>query len=449
MTNETPLTTTPASAAVQEAFEAHYADLVEELTPVLGNESIATQAVDEAFRQAAALSDFEEYGRPHEWLLVMARNHVVRKPFRRHDLEDETWERSSGGFERPTLSASLDRARAARRREQARVIGWGTAAVAVGVALAVSVPQLVPWASTTSAPVAPSSSASKSSPPLIPSTTSSTPATEAWPPTVAAIIGHPSSAVAYTVVSSDTPGTKATVWQRCRYRTAGDSELCEMGENSALAVEVVDSAGHRMARLLEAEHLVRPAPKGAFAIVPMWGGDHFELISATSAKPFTLAAPVKPRPGQLFRECDAGPCILDLRGTVTPIDLPSSGPGSVYWQSDTSSGWLGWTDGAMGSTTVYVQQSDGSFGSVEISLRPPSLSKDMYVNGSISSDGAVMITAGNQLGFAQVAVSTDRGRTWQVRWANAGPFAPGDIDWRSLPIAKGPAISISALQRVS
>lgn len=211
MTDETPFTTTPASAAVSEAFEAHYADLVEELTPVLGNEAIATQAVDEAFRRAAALPDFEEYGRPREWLHVMARNHVVRKPFRREDLDDATWERSSGGFERPTLAASLERARAARRRERVRVLGLGAAAVAVGVALAVAVPQLAPRASTTSAPVAaPSSSAPRSSPPLIPSTPASSTTAEAWPPTVEGIIGHPSSTVAYTVVSSDTPGNTAT-----------------------------------------------------------------------------------------------------------------------------------------------------------------------------------------------------------------------------------------------
>ncbi len=434
---------------MQEAFEAHYADLVEELTPTLGNESIATQAVDEAFRRAAALPDFQEYGRPREWLLVMARNHVVRKPFRRDDLDDATWERSSGGFERPTLAASLGRARAARRREQLRVIGLGAAAVAVGVALAVAVPQLVPRASATSSPVA-APSPRPSSPPPTPSTASESSTTaEAWPPPVEDIIDHPSSHIAYTVVSSDTPGNEATVWQRCRDHSGGDSESCELEENSAFAVEVVDSAGHRMTRSLAPGLVVRPATKGDFAVIPMWGGGSFELINPTTqAKPFTIAAPAKAKAGQVFSQCSSGPCIVDLRGIVTPVNLPGQSSEGVQWHPDTSHGWVGWAGNDPRSTTVYVQQSDGSFGSVEMALRPPSVSTNVFFNGTVAADGAVMMMAGTEFGFAQVAVSTDRGRTWQVRWPSSGPFEPTEIGWRSLPVAKDPAISIGPLEPV-
>jgi hypothetical protein len=433
---------------VREAFEAHYADLVEELTPVCGNEGIATQAVDEAFRRAAALPDFAEYGRPREWLAVMARNHLVRRPFRREDLEDSSWERSFGGFERPTLGASLERARAARRKEQARAIGLGAAAVAVGVALAVAVPQLVPTASPTSPPAAAPSSSKSSSPPLIPSSTTST-AAEVWPPTVEGVIGHPTSTIAYTVISSDTPSHKATVWQRCRYQQPSDSQPCEMPENRLRAVEVVDGKGHRTTQLLGEELIVRPAAKGAFAIVPMWGGSSFELISPTmAAKPFTIAAPVKPERGQIFRECDGGPCIVDLRGIVTPLDLPVGSFGRVQWHWDTADGWLGWVEGDGTSTTVYLQQRDGSFGSVEMTAQTPSVSSPVFFAGHHVSDGAVVIAAGNEAGFGQMAVSTDRGRTWQVRWSGANPYEPGSIDWRTLPIARNPAVSIGRLQPV-
>jgi hypothetical protein len=451
MTDETPLTTTAASAAVREAFEAHYADLVEELTPVCGNEAIATQAVDEAFRRAAALPDFAEYGRPREWLAVMARNHVVRKPFRREDLEDSSWERSFGSFERPTLAASLERARAARRKELARAAGLGAAAVALGVALAVAVPQLVPSAASTSPPAAAPSSPRSSSPPLIPSITTprSSATAEVWPPTVEGVIGHPSSAVAYTVVSSDKPSHKATVWKRCRYQGSLDSQSCEMPENRLLAVEVVDGKGHRITHLLGEELAVRPAAKGAFAIVPLWGGSSFQLISPTmDPKPFTTAAPVKPKPGQMFRQCDAGPCIVDLRGIVTPLDLPVDGSLMPEWNYDTTDGWLGWTTGGNTSTTVYIQQPDGSFGSVDMTLQPPSESTPVFFSGHHVSDGAVIIAAGNDVGFGQLAVSTDRGRTWQVRWSAASPFEPA-IGWRSLPVVRNPALTISRLQPVT
>jgi hypothetical protein len=451
MTDETPLTTTAASAAVREAFEAHYADLVEELTPVGGNEAIATQAVDEAFRRAAALPDFAEYGRPREWLAVMARNHLVRKPFRREDLEDSSWERSFGGFERPTLAASLERARAARRKELVRGAGLGAAAVAVGVALAVAVPQLVSTASPTSPPAAAPSSSSRSSPPLIHSATTprSSPSTEDWPPPIEGVIGHPSSTIAYTVVSSDTPSHKATVWQRCRYQQSSDSQSCEMPENRLHAVEVVDGMGHRTTQLLGQELIVRPAAKGAFAIVPMWGGSSFELISPTmEAKPFTIAAPVKPAAGQVFIECDEGPCLVDLRGVVTPLDLPVEAVGRVQWHWDTSQGWIGWTDGEVMGTTVYIQQSDGSFGSVAMTVPLASVSSQVFFNGRPGRGGAVVVSAGNNDGFAQVAVSTDRGRTWQIRWAGTSPYEPGSIDWRTLPVSRNPAISIGRLKPV-
>lgn len=205
-----------------------------------------------------------------------------------------------------------------------------------------------------------------------------------------------------------------------------------------------------MTRLLTPEHIVRPATKGAFAIVPMWGGSNFELISpTTTARPFTVAAPTKPKPRQVFRERDAGPCILDLRGTVTPVDLPEGDTSRAQWHSDTSFGWLGWTDGGMRATTVYIQQKNGSFGSVEMTVPPTSIPTDVFFGGAIAPDGAILVTAGNNSGFSQVAVSADRGRTWQVRWPITGPFGTGDVDWRSLPMARNPVISIGRLQPVT
>jgi hypothetical protein len=120
----------------------------------------------------------------------------------------------------------------------------------------------------------------------------------------------------------------------------------------------------------------------------------------------------------------------------------------VQWHYDTSDGWLGWTGGDIRSTTVYLQQSDGSFGSVEMTVQPPSDSSPAFFSGHLASGGAVIINAASDAGFGQMAVSTDRGRTWQVRWSGSGPYEPGSLDWRALPIAKDPGISIGRLQPV-
>src|SRR5690606_11602465 len=127
------------------AFHAHYAGLVEELTDLCGSPVAAEVGVDEAFLRAASNPDFEQIGRQREWLLVVARNHVMRKPFRRDDL-DPASASALPRFERPTIDAALKRARRGHRRHRKVTAAAAAAAVlTIAGAAVMTAPTIADW----------------------------------------------------------------------------------------------------------------------------------------------------------------------------------------------------------------------------------------------------------------------------------------------------------------
>ena len=452
MTDTSPPTSTPtptpASAAVQEAYDRFYVELVGELSAVCGSSGAAEAAVDEAFRRAAGMPDFAEIGRVQDWLRVTARNQVVRRPFRRDDLDGGAGAPAPARFERPSLAGSLSRARRAHRAALVRRTGVYAAGAVVAVAAVFAATAISPWAPPSAQPAASSTpSPTRSSPPLIPTTdpaSTPTPTAEPWPPTSpAGVIGHPYGRKAYVVESPQAANHRAVVWERCHGATDALTRTCDTGE-FARAAEVVDGTGHRQTLMLEEGALVRPAFDGNFAITTS-GSDAVQLVSPTMKAPRKLAVRTggRPTPGQRFMECASGPCLVDLHGTVTLLDLP----GGAQWDTNTTSGWVGFqgVDAAAGSARVFIQQRDQTFATVDVTMNVPTQEGEMPF-ASAWPDGSVALVASTASGFAQVAVSTDRGRTWQVRWAT--PFeSPDPATWRTLPVAGKPGLTISALRK--
>lgn len=448
MADASPLMPSPAPVAVQEAFDRYHAELVGELTAICGSAGAAEAAVDEAFRRAAALPDFAEIGRPLDWLRVTARNQVVRRSFRRDDLDGSRGLPAAASFERPSLSGSLSRAARAHRRHMARRVGLGAAGTVLAFVALFAATSVSPWAPTSALPTtSPTPSRVRSSPPLIPThaiPSPSTSAPEPWPPvTPQAVVGHPDARQAYVVTSPQVASRRAIVWQRCR-PGSGSSPTCDQ-ENAALAVEVVDGKGHRLTHLLQSEQVVRPAFAGNFAIIAAWAGDDYALISPTmkEPQPFEVKTGARPRPGQQFSTCASGPCLVDLHGTVHALDLP----GDVQWDSNTTKGWVGTQhlDNSSGSARVFIQQDDETFATVDVTVKSPSEDGALpyAANGQ---DGSVAVWFSSQSGFAQVAVSTDRGRSWTIHWAN-----PADgwsaSSYTSLPVAGPPGMTVTALKK--
>ncbi|CAN7542497.1 hypothetical protein LJR027_003672 [Terrabacter sp. LjRoot27] len=458
MAGTTPARPTSESLALREAFDRHYADLVAELTALSGSTGTAEAAVDEAFRRAAAMPDFAEVGRAHDWLRVTARNQVVRRSFRHDDLDGLPATPAAAHFERPSLAGSLARARRAHRADLVRRAALGAAGTALAVTAVVAVAGLSPW-SNSSAPAgtaasSPGAVASSgwtgtwSSPPLIPTTDAPVPSpsvSQPWPPGPEQVVGHPAATKAYVVQSPQAADRRATVWERCRPAEPNQYPACE-GDDIARAVEVVDGRGHRIVRRLGDQEVVRPAFDGTFAVLPAWGSDGHALLSPTMTepKPFEVEPGVRPRPGQVFTQCGSGPCLVDLHGTVRLLDLPAAA--DIGWDQQTSSGWLGvQTVEATGATRVFIQQADGTFSTVDVRLTVPRGEGDSP-NATSWPGGRVAIWASTRSGFSQVAVSSDRGRSWTVRWGS--PDSVGDpASFGSAPLATSPGLAISQLRR--
>jgi len=162
-------------------------------------------------------------------------------------------------------------------------------------------------------------------------------------------------------------------------------------------------------------------------------------------KPFEVRTGGRARPGQRFSECASGPCLVDLHGTVTLLDLPTD----VQWDTNTASGWVGTQvfEILPGSVRVFIQQDDETFATVDVAIKVPTQEGDAPY-ASTWPDGTVAIWTSTQSGFAQLALSSDRGRTWTVRWAD--PAQGWNPSSRStMPIVAKPGITISALRKWS
>jgi hypothetical protein len=210
---------------------------------------------------------------------------------------------------------------------------------------------------------------------------------------------------------------------------------------------VVDDEGHRLTHLLQSEQVVRPGFAGNFAIIAAWEGDDYALISPTmkEPQPFAVKTGARPRPGQRFSTCASGPCLVDLHGTVHILDLPRD----VQWDTNTTKGWVGTQelDSSTGSARIFIQQDDETFATVDVTARSPSQDSALPF-GANGQDGTVAIWLSSQWGFAQVAVSTDRGRSWTIHWANPAD-GWGPSSYASLPVASPPGMTVKALRKWS
>jgi hypothetical protein len=374
----------------------------------------------------------------------------VRRAFRSDDLDGSDIGPAAARFERPTLAASLERAGRAHRAGLARRVGLGAAgavlAVIGGVAMIALAQSEVSTRSPASAAASVTSAASTysaSAPSATPTSPLLTPGPEPWPPNADQVVGHPAARAAYVVQSPQAADRRATVWERCRPAEPNQYPKCD-GDNIARAVEVVDGKGHRLVHLLEFDAVVRPAFGGTFAILPSWGSDGHVLVSPTMTepKPFAVETGVRPRRGQVFTQCSAGPCLVDLHGTVRLLDLPDADRG---WNSDTSSGWVGVQSvESSGATRVFIQQADGAFATVDVRVTVPAGEGDLP-GASSWPDGRVAIWSSTQSGFSQVAVSADRGRSWTVRWGNRDGVDDSS-SFASMPVAAHPDLVISPLK---
>jgi hypothetical protein len=450
------LTPTPAPLAVQDAFDSHYAGLVEELTELCGSPVAAEAGVDEAFLRAASNpEEFEQIGRQREWLLVSARNHVMRKPFRRDHLDPASTS-SLARFERPSLDAALDRARRAHRKHlMTTAAAAATAALMIAGAVVMTAPTVAEWqsAGASAGTRAASSDTSQKAEPS-PSDTGArraprpSPApTEEWPPPLQAIIGHADSRI-YSIASPDTPGTRASVWTRCRRNPNPDAPWCQ-GENAARAVEVEDAKGRSTSHYLMEGQGVAPGFDGHFVITG-WDGD-FTLISSTMAEPqaFAVKRGATPRRGMAFTQCAATPCTVDARGTVNLIDLPSA----ESWHWNTSHGWIGHTVGGTFNSesqgprwTVFIQQPKGSFASVEVTTSHAVSHEEVWIRAFMGPGNEAVVALDGPADNV-VAISTNHGRTWQYRWAlDLSETLP--IEWKSWLVAQDPPFKVSSFTPV-
>lgn len=225
---------------VEAAFDEYYDGLVTQLATMCGDRASAVRAAREAFRQAKAKSEFEEIGWPREWLLHMARNHLLRREFHTDSLVDDglvpAQAASMNDFRRPSLDRVLSEARRARLKRLGALAVIGAAVIAV---LAGAL--LIGWRWAATTPTAPTAATAART---ATATDSQRTIAAAFHPTAAEIVGHGNAVVVLTMEGAGQSGSRLTVWKRCASNMfqAGPEHACLWGPY-ALAVEIRGKAG--------------------------------------------------------------------------------------------------------------------------------------------------------------------------------------------------------------
>jgi hypothetical protein len=177
-------------------------------------------------------------------------------------------------------------------------------------------------------------------------------------------------------------------------------------------------------------------------------------MSATMHSPvhLTLAGgAVAPRTGLDTVECPDGirRCLLDRNArTLTQVALPE--PDEMRWATPTTGGFWGVAHNA-GGLQLVVQQTDRTFAEIDL---PKRVSITMAEGGARGAIGLYVMSAA---GHWQLFVSRDRGHSWSVYAAPAGPTLREEYprlrvllpsDWASLPVARTPALKLAAPKRL-
>ncbi|EWT00676.1 hypothetical protein N865_14040 [Intrasporangium oryzae NRRL B-24470] len=236
------------------------------------------------------------------------------------------------------------------------------------------------------------------------------------PWTAAEIVGNPDAKVTGQFASATDHTVTLTVWRRCI--TPAPDHDCYGIE----AFSVVDGAGHRLLvrggivhssaqATLDNPGVLREVDDGVWYWAHQDPGPY--LLSATLPEPARVTVmdrPVAPRYGTSTVECANGDglCHLDVRArTLERLQLPSLV--GIRWASPTTCGLWGLM-GAGQNVKLVIQQPDDSFTTVGLSDRAHATT---MAEGGRNCEIAVYQSVTDYQ--AQLLVSLDHGRTWQVR----------------------------------
>lgn len=246
---------------VEAAFAEFYQGLVTDLTQVCGGRSGAERAAREAFRRAARTPDFEQIGRPREWLERVARNVVLRRSFQSECLAGTDW--PSGGrswlaedFRLPHLDHVLAEGRRAHRQRLALA-----AAAVLGIVVLVGTLVFLGFkiAKAPEASAVPLTSATPSS---------ASPGPAASRPAADDVIRDPGAVAVEKVYAEDGSGMTLTVWKRCGSAGAdGQPRHDCRGDDFVLAAEINGRDGPGYSAVLPRRLIsIRPLPAGRFLV---------------------------------------------------------------------------------------------------------------------------------------------------------------------------------------
>ena len=318
--------------------------------------------------------------------------------------------------ERRTVVPAFDEVRRRRRRDRVRRAAI-VAAVAVVAVLAIAL---------TIVAIGEEHNSRLLSASQVPGLTSV--AVPGW--TAEQVIGHPDAFVIAQVESRTDRRTVITSWKRCIVPSPDHD--CRGRE----AMAVVDGAGHRLAVLgaitgssmqptTTNQGLLREVDDGVWYWAHQDPGPY--LLSPSMRRPVQLTVmdhPVRPRYGIPVIECAdrEGLCTLDIhRKTLERLAVPDL-PG-MRWTIPTVTGCGLWgIVGAGSDLRLVLQQLDSSFATADIPADSVPLS--LAEGGTNCEVAYYQVMSASE---AQLVVSLDEGRSWQVHRARA-PQLDGAID---------------------
>ncbi|NUS07767.1 MAG: hypothetical protein HOV97_34965 [Nonomuraea sp.] len=290
--------------------------------------------------------------------------------------------------------------RRARRRRAAVAVATAVAAVLALTLAVAGVTQL-------RRPQIPSEPAPKPSPHLL---------VPSW--TADDIIGHPAASIVKQLQSRTDPRTLLTVWKRCPTPTHDNDCL---GQE---AIAVVDGSGHRLVTLgAVTDALSQPSREGDGLLREvgdgLWYWAHENpgpyLLSATMSRPVPLTElnnPITHNFGVSSIECadQLGLCSLNVGArTLERLAIPDLP--DTRWATPTAQGCGLWGLSGVGTRTrLVIQQRDGSFATADLPADP--YSTTMAEGGPGCEVAYYQQVTERQ---DQLVVSSDQGRTWQVR----------------------------------